>query len=61
VESRGYHDPGLTPESLRDHLDEGFDFTAATAIPDPLEGEYAHLVDPRPYAPPPAAPDEGQG
>jgi NAD(P)-dependent dehydrogenase (short-subunit alcohol dehydrogenase family) len=60
VESRGYHDPELTPESLRDHLDDVFDFTGATAIPDPLEGEYAHLVDPLPYAPPPAR-GEGQG
>ena len=51
----------LTLESLREHLDEVFDLTGATAIPDPLEGEYAHLVEPLPYTPPPAPGGDGQG
>jgi NAD(P)-dependent dehydrogenase (short-subunit alcohol dehydrogenase family) len=49
VESKGYTDPELTLESLRDNFDEVLDFSEPTPIADPLDGEYAELIFPKPY------------
>jgi len=50
-ESRGYINPELTPEDLRDHLDEVMDMTDHVLVADPLENEYSNIIDRKPYQP----------
>jgi hypothetical protein len=51
VESRGYFNPELTPEDVLDHMAEIVDLSEAVPVPDPLENEYANIIDRKPYQP----------
>jgi NAD(P)-dependent dehydrogenase (short-subunit alcohol dehydrogenase family) len=51
AEARGFYDADLTIESLRDNFGQVIDFGEPTLIPDPLEGDYAEVITPKPYQP----------
>jgi NAD(P)-dependent dehydrogenase (short-subunit alcohol dehydrogenase family) len=51
ADSKGYYDAELTIEKLRDHWGEVVDFSEPKLIPDPLDGEYANVISPKPYRP----------
>jgi NAD(P)-dependent dehydrogenase (short-subunit alcohol dehydrogenase family) len=53
TETKGYTDPGLTPETVRDHLGDVMDRTGAEALLDPIDIANSPLMSfkPKPYIP----------